>query len=396
MDGRLYEVVARLVYQDTTRQRLECVFGFIVDLDWARQHYFPAIAQQASHVGAANEGLEYAITDERGALIAGLAALTTGRETVTRSFAALFIDPTLVALDPPADLLQPTWNITVGAGQDSALELAARGSQQTFVVVSTAAFLAGLGLLVTVRAAHATARIAAMRSDFVSAVTHELKTPLSTIRTIADTLVRGRISTVDQIHSYAELLVQEERRLARLVDNLLAYARVTDVAEVYSFEPVSPEEVIADVLSRFDRQIKDEGFDFQVNVDQSLPRVKADRTALVLALDNLLDNAIRYSGRSTSASLSARRNGDTVEFEVRDQGIGIPADELERVQRRFVRGRSSTSHGSGLGLAIVRRIAHDHGGDLLIDSQVGVGTVVTLVIPATTEGEARVEAHSHR
>lgn len=396
LEGRRYEVVARVVYRDTTRQRPDCVFGFMVDLDWARKHYFPAIAQQASHVGSATESLEYIIADEKGGHVTGPDSLRRGQATITRSFAALFIDPALVALDPPADLVQPMWNITVGAGYDSALELAARGSQRTLAVVSVAALLAGLGLLVTVRAANANARIAAMRSDFVSAVTHELKTPLSTIRTIADTLVRGRVTTADQIQTYAELLVQEERRLVRIVDNLLAYARVTDVAEVYSFEPVAPDEVIAEVLGRFNRQLMDGGFDFDVNVDESLPRVNADRTSIVLALDNLIDNAIRYSGDSTRATLIARRNGSNVDMQVRDHGIGIPADELERVQRRFVRGRSSTSHGSGLGLAIVRRIAHDHGGDLRIESQVGVGTVVTLSVPATMEGDTGAEAHSDR
>jgi signal transduction histidine kinase len=395
LEKRRYQVVARLVYHDPMRQRLDCVFGFTVDLDWARQHYFPAIAQQAAHVGSANEGLEYAIADEQGLPIASPGPLVRS-PVVTHTFARLFLDPALVALDPPTDLRQPVWKITVGAGPDSALDLAARGSQRTLVAVSVAALVAGLGLVVTLRAAHASARIAAMRSDFVSAVTHELKTPLSTIRTIADTLVRGRLNRMDQVETYAELLVQEERRLSRLVENLLAYARVTDVAEVYSFEPVAPQEIVADALARFGRQLADGGFDVDVSVPASLPHVKADRTSVVLALDNLIDNAIRYSRHSTTASVTVRCADENVEFAVRDHGIGIAPDELERVQRRFVRGRSSTSHGSGLGLAIVRRIALDHGGDLRIDSEVGVGTVVTLVIPATIEGHASVEANSHR
>lgn len=386
LDQRPYEVVTRLVYHDAMRQHLDCVFGFMVDLDWAREHYFPAIAQQAARIGSANDGLEYSIADEKGGRVGSQAAIERTSTSVTHSFERLFIDPALVALDPPADLSQPVWTVVVTAGRDSALDLAARGSQRTLVAVSIAAFVAGLGLVVTVRASHANARIAAMRSDFVSAVTHELKTPLATIRTIADTLVRGRLTRTDQVETYAELLVQEERRLSRLVDNLLAYARVTDVAEVYSFEPVAPQEVVADVLARFNRQLADTGFDVDVTVPTSLPPIKADRTAVVLALDNLVDNAIRYSGEATTASLTVRANREHVDFEIRDHGKGIAADDLERVQRRFVRGRSSISHGSGLGLAIVRRIALDHGGDLRMASEVGVGTVVTLVIPTATEG----------
>lgn len=395
INERTYQVIARLVYREPTRQTLDCAFGFMVDLDWTWHHYFAGIAQQASSIGSASEGFEYAITDERAVPVASSSAPRRGQPT-TRTFTALFIDPSVVALDPPSDLPRPVWTVSVWPGHDSALELAAQGSQRTLLVVSAAALLAALGLLVTVRAAHANARIAAMRSDFVSAVTHELKTPLATIRTIADTLVRGGVTTGDQVRTYAELLVQEERRLVRLVDNLLAYARVTDVAEVYSFEPVPPRDLAAEVLARFGRQLADGGFELQVDVEDRLPCVKVDRTSVVLALDNIIDNAIRYSGTSKEASLTIRRNGHGVVFRVQDHGVGIPVEDLERVQRRFVRGRTPTSHGSGLGLAIVRRIADDHGGELHIESTPGIGTVVTLSVPTASESDAGGETHSDR
>ena len=353
----------------------------MTDLTWAREHYFAAIMQQASRIGEAGAGLEYVVADEHGAHVVGPSRLTRPQSAITRQFPAIFLDPALIALDPPQDLAQPVWTISVSADRDPTLELAARGARRTLLAMAVAALLAGLGLVVSVRAAHESARVAAMRSDFVSAVTHELKTPLSTIRAIAETLVRGRLSTADQVHTYADMLAQEERRLARLIDNLLAWARVTDVAEVYSFESLSPQELVAEALSGFKRQLVDGAFEFRLDVAPDLPAVKADRTALVLALDNLIDNAIRYSGSSRNAVLTAAPVGKFVQFEVADHGIGIPSDELDRVQKRFVRGRSTASQGSGLGLAIVRRIADDHGGWLRIDSQVGIGTTVKLSVP---------------
>lgn len=231
--GLPYQVVARLVYAEDTREHLASVFGFMVNVHWVREHYFSGIAQLAARIGESAGGLEYMIADERGARVAGTDRPARPESAETREFLAVFLDPSLIALDPPPDLTMPSWTVHVSAASDRTLELAARGARRTLLAIAAAALLAGLGLTVAVRAAHASVRVASMRSDFVSAVTHELKTPLSTIRTIADTLVRGRLSTPEQVHTYAELLAQEERRLARLIDNLLAYARVTDVTEVY-------------------------------------------------------------------------------------------------------------------------------------------------------------------
>jgi two-component system sensor histidine kinase SenX3 len=103
---------------------------------------------------------------------------------------------------------------------------------------------------------------------------------------------------------------------------------------------------------------------------------------MILALDNLVDNAIRYSGDSRRLGITVRAVADKVEFSVIDHGPGIPAGDLAHVTRRFVRGRSTNAHGSGLGLSIASRIATDHGGRLRIESTVGTGTIATLEIPA--------------
>jgi two-component system phosphate regulon sensor histidine kinase PhoR len=223
-----------------------------------------------------------------------------------------------------------------------------------------------------------------VRADFVSTVTHELKTPLSTIRAVGETLVRGRVKTDHDLKRYAQMLVGEERRLTRLVDNLLAYARVTDVTQIYSFERQRPETLVAEALQGFRRQLADSEFRLDVAVPDDLAPVRADRTAIILALDNLIDNAIRYSGDARSISISASATPDHVRFDIVDRGVGIPTDELSDVKRRFVRGRAAKGKGNGLGLAIVNRIAADHNGAFEISSEVGAGTTVTLFIPRAT------------
>jgi two-component system phosphate regulon sensor histidine kinase PhoR len=296
----------------------------------------------------------------------------------------LFFDPTLVAVDPPADLAQRSWTVATSAAGDPTFVLAARGARRSLIVVGAGVALLAVSLIATARAARASAAVAMVRADFVATVTHELKTPLSTIRAVGETLVRGRVKTDRDLNRYAHLLVREERRLTRLVNNLLAYSRVTDVTEAYSFESLQPAGLISEATQGFRRQLTDSEVRLDTDVPTDIPAVRADRTAIVFALDNLIDNAIRHSGEAKTVCVRASSSADHVRFEVIDRGVGIPADDLPQVKRRFVRGRTARGPGNGLGLAIVNRIAADHEGAFEITSEVGHGTTATLIIPKAT------------
>jgi len=165
------------------------------------------------------------------------------------------------------------------------------------------------------------------------------------------------------------------------VDNLLAYARITDVAHAYAFEPVALETVVDRSVREFAPNLTQGDFDVQVDLPEKLPPVLGDSTALNLMLNNLLDNAIRYSKNSRHVTIAGRAHQQTVTLEVADKGVGIPPEEIERVTRKFWRGRSSPTSGSGLGLAIVDRIVTDHRGSMEIRSTVGVGTSVIITLP---------------
>lgn len=377
--GRAYQAVARLLYDNATRDRPVGAFGFIVDLSWVRQHYFAAIADQVMRIAQATDGVTVSIVNDRGEPVVGS---RPGSVVDRHPFALLFFDPIIIAGGAPDGLVARTWSVNVGPGSDPTLDLAARGARRTLVVVGASALALGLGLFVTVRAARAVADTAEMRAEFVSAVTHGLKTPVSVIRGIGETLSRGRVTTPDRLKEYAQLLVQEGHRLTRLIDNMLAYARVTEAASVYSFEPQSPGDIVDEVLRGFSRIFLDANVSADVSIADELPAVRADRTSMVLALDNLVDNAIRYSGESRNLGIRVRAANNKVEFSVIDHGPGIAAADLALVTRRFVRGRSTSAHGSGLGLSIASRIATDHGGRLRMESTLGAGTTATLEIPA--------------
>jgi signal transduction histidine kinase len=377
LGGEPYQVVARLVYGDPLQEHLESVSGFTVNLAWVRRSYFSDILSQVVPIATRGNTLDIAVLDDSGQRVWGR---ETRQTAFDREFPLLLIDPSvsMVGLGPAPKVRR--WTIRTGQSADSPLVASARGADQTLLAAGAAAMTLAIGLVLAIRAVRTGVTLTAMRSDFVSSVTHELKTPLANIRAMADTLARRPI-TADTIRDYAELLMQEAKRLGRLVDNLLAYARVTDVTEVYSFEPIAPSELVDDVLENFRHPLTERDFEVVVDMPLDLPLVRADRTAMMLALDNLVDNAIRYSGTARWLRISARREGSLVLIEVQDRGIGIPPDELPNIRRKFIRGRLSRTDGSGLGLAIVSRIVADHKGTFVLESSVGSGTTATVSLP---------------
>ena len=385
--GHRFQVVARLLYTDSLRQHPDSVFGFVVNLDWVRRWYFSEITEQVAGIDESDVHLDFAVLDEDLVPVEG--ALNAVRGPVAeRSFPLAFFDPSLVTLDPPKDLARHLWSVRVSAADEPTLLWATRTADRTLVFITMAALAVGVSLLFTARALRASAALVEMRTEFVSTVTHELKTPLATIRAVGDTLERGRLIGEDSVRDYARLLVRESKRLTRLVDNILAYARVTDVTEVYSFEPQEPAELIRLALDDFRQQLDDAGFAVHTLIEPDLPPVRADLTSMRLALDNLIDNAIRYAGAERWLRIAAWRHGPQVSIEVSDHGKGIREDELTRVHLRFVRGRSNDTSGSGLGLAIVKRVVADHAGTIAIQSRVREGTSILLTLPVADDAEA--------
>jgi signal transduction histidine kinase len=220
-----------------------------------------------------------------------------------------------------------------------------------------------------------------MRTDFVSTVTHELKTPIATIKAAAETLARDRLTGMS-VQTCGRIVVMESDRLARLVENLLAYSRITDVANTYAFAPVEVAAVLNDIQENFEARLDRHGFELDIRIAAGTKAVRGDRFALRLLFGNLVDNAIKYSGQHRRLTLRASGTDTHVVVEVEDTGIGIDPAELPQVLKKFGRGKTVPHGGSGLGLAIASRIAEDHGGALRIESMPDRGTTVSVTLPA--------------
>ncbi len=391
IDAVRYQAVIRLSYHDRLRQSLASAYGFLVNLPWVRQHYFPELTRQVADIGS-NTGLSFGIVDTRGEMVTGQPesadTVLVGRQT----FSFAFFDPLLVANnlgDQRIDL--QTWTVLVSGAADPTLGAAIRGADVILGLAAVAAVMLAFGLMMTARAMRTGGELAEMRAEFMSSITHELKTPIASIRAMGDMLTRGRLRNPDDQREYAAVVSQEAKRLERLVDNVLAHARITDVADVYSFDALDVEDLVSGVLKGFKHQLHRGGFRIAVDLPQDLPRIQADRAAMELLLDNLIDNAIRHSRTTKELRIEAIARKTDVAIVITDRGVGIPAEDLGRVTQKFVRGRNAVRGGSGLGLAIVNRIAKDHGGRVEIESVLGRGTTVTVVLPVA-QAEAAIAA----
>ncbi|MGD9903552.1 MAG: sensor histidine kinase [Vicinamibacterales bacterium] len=387
IDGVRYQVVTRFIYGTPRRVRLEQIVGFVVNLPWARAAYFPELTSEVQHISGTYDGLDVAVQDDAGALVAGALIPTGAAPTTSRTIRPLFFDPSLVAVDPPDDLSPGEWTVKVSAAGDPAHASAVVGADRTLALTTLAAIAFGFGLLLTGRALRDRATLAELRADFVASVTHELKTPLATITAVGETLAGGRVSEGPAVREYAQIIGQESKRLTRLVDNLLAYSRVTDVGEIYAVEPLAVADVVDDIARRFHPQFVHQGVDLTIDIPADLLPIAADRTALDLVLDNVIDNALRYSTDDRRIAIRARQAGTMVDLTVSDHGMGIAPEELHKVERRFVRGRRVGRPGSGLGLAIASRIVRDLSGEFTLESTLGQGTTVHLRLPVSEIGQ---------
>jgi signal transduction histidine kinase len=377
-----YQVVALLAYSDRFRQRLTSVLGFTVNLTWVRNHYLRGMVDEVSRIAGSQTGIQLAVLDSSGRSVLTGAKNVTARGPVgERRFPMLFFDPRLVVIDWPEDLQHEEWVARAWVVSDVMEGSVPIGARWSLGIATASLLVLGVAMALAMRAAQSNAQLAELRSDFVSTVTHELKAPIATIQTISETFAMARGITPDVSRHHGRLALHEAKRLSRLVNNLLAYSQIADVTAAYSFELLSPRELAEDSIAEFASQLDYAHFEVTLDTSDELPLVRGDRRSLMLALGNLIDNAIRYSRDTRYLHVTVRAAESGVAFEISDRGIGIPAKDIPNLTRKFFRGTRSHADGSGLGLALVERIASAHKASLHFKSEIGQGTTVTLTLP---------------
>jgi len=340
----------------------ERLVALIADTGYQRRHWFdPAL-------GALDRpGIGIALLDERGRVLHG--AAPAARSPATRRTASASGLPWAIV----------AWN------RD--LEGDLRGSAQRRRLIVSG--LGALGLLVVAssyligRSVSRELAVARLQSDFVSAVSHEFRTPLTSLAQFTEILTEHEDAPVEKRRTFHEAQARATRRLTRLVESLLDFGRMEAGARPYRLEPLDACDLVENVVRDFRQELSEAGFTIDFNGQAGHAMVNADRDALAQALWNLLDNAVKYSGNNRTVRVELEADGD-VAIRVRDSGYGIARCEQEQIFRKFARGSAAREHdikGTGIGLAMVKHIVDAHGGRVVVDSEPEQGSTFAIVLP---------------
>ena len=320
-------------------------------------------------------------------------------------------DATIAVVPPGASRSEPSPVLAAGAGSylpnwQLALSLngpdpfAVAAGRQVTVYLWTGILVQGLiAILAALVARYVSAqiRLARLKNDLVATVSHELKTPLASIRALVDTLLEGRYRDQHQREEYLRLVTKENQRLSHLIDNFLAFSRMERHKRTFALDEVKVDTIVTDALDAMRERFDVAGCHLEVNIAPDLPPVTGDADALATVLVNLLDNAYKYSGSEKHVLVRASANNGTVCLQVEDNGIGLSRRAVKKVFDRFYQvdhTLARSAGGCGLGLSIVQFIVSAHGGSVDVASQPGKGSTFTVRLPVAKGATATPEARA--
>ena len=226
-----------------------------------------------------------------------------------------------------------------------------------------------------------------LKSDMVSTVSHELKTPLTSIQMAVYLLLEEAVGTLNT--KQIELLLaarQDSDRLLSMVNDLLDLARIEQGRVQLDLEPVAPADLVGEAVERLASKAKDHGVELTASVEFGMPPVRVDRERVAHIFDNLIGNAVAHTDRGCIIRVEAKSEPGLVRFAIQDNGEGIAAEYLPRLFERFFRVPGSRAkRGAGLGLAITKEIVESHGGTIDVRSQPGQGSTFTFSLPSVAD-----------
>jgi signal transduction histidine kinase len=277
----------------------------------------------------------------------------------------------------------PGWEVEVVRTPDAEREAGRQRTQRFIAIGAAVVALIGLVGFFSVRRYISISRTTELRHDFLSTVSHELKTPLTSIRLLVETLGAGQWANPERTKQYTEVMQREITRLSHLVESFLTYTRLERGKLKFEFAETDPAQIADHAVAIIGARFRG-NCDFIVDVAPDLPLLNADSDTLITAVLNLLDNAHKYSPDKKRITFRVYAFENSVYFSVGDNGIGLSPADCRRVLQRYYRVDSEATRGiggAGLGLSITKNVAEAHGGELSVKSELGKGSCFTIRVP---------------
>ncbi|MCC7124947.1 MAG: HAMP domain-containing histidine kinase [Acidobacteria bacterium] len=387
LDGHRYYIQAQLRWASPARERLTSLVAFAVDAERLRQEYFPqllAARLRSLQQPSSFPPLGVMLADDQERVVVR-AHGEDDHYVDTRAFPLVFFDKELLEFAAPYEAHRETWQLRTSYGAATIPEIVSASTRPQRTLMVLVALVMGVGVFLIAGAAAREVRLAELKSNFVASVSHDLKTPLALIQLFAETLELGRVRSADRAQEYYGIINGEAKKLTRLIENILDFSRMEAGLRPYTLAPADIGALTGRVVALMEPQFKQGQFTVTTTIEPGLPVVDADAVAVERAIENLLTNALKYSGDTRRIEVDVYGGRDEVVLRVRDHGIGIPRRELRRIFRKFYRVHQELGggpQGTGLGLAIVEHTMRGHGGHVDVTSEPGDGSAFTLHFPA--------------
>jgi len=363
--GRNSYLVCFLSQPQENRNQTNEIWGVLLDANYLRD----TLLRQALQRYVSSEETEWIVRGRNGQTILASGSAPSGSVTVRTNFTGNF----------------PPWSLEFYQQDPRLLEtfLTSRRGIYFYMFLLIAGILI-FGLILTVRIVAHELELAKMKSDFVSAISHEFKSPLTSIRQLAEMLQTGRIPSEERRQQYYDVLLEQSERLSLLTDNILNFAKMEEGIKEFKFEKVNINALLEDIVSTIQDRVRHEGYVIQTKFEKSLPSIMGDSAAITQAIANLIDNAIKFSGESRKIIVSSFTDDKYLVVAVQDFGLGIRKEEIDKVFERFYRGGDELTRivkGSGLGLTLVKQIVEVHHGTVHVESELGRGSTFSISLP---------------
>ncbi len=352
---------------DKTKKLAQGIAGISINNTYLKERILAELIRKAGW--NAEDSLN--VTDMSGQIIFGTKTASSKADRITSMFKDNF----------------PPWKIEVSGNQTKPFLFSAMFKSYYFWTILAMMAILGFGIVITGRIIDHEKELLKLKSDFVASVSHEFKTPITSIKALSERLFEGTVKDQKRLKEYYSVISQDAENLSRLVENILDFSKIEEGKKQYQFEETDFIEWLEETIRNFFSRTTGRRFVIHKPEKDATSRIKIDRNAMKLAFNNLLDNAVKFSSEDSKIRVIHEKQENKLLVKIMDDGIGISKNEQAKIFEKFYRAKSALDHsttGTGLGLTIVKQVVEAHGGEILVESEPGKGSTFIVLLPLFT------------